>query len=75
MLGADLNGAHALIAAIKFMDKACKQVSIYDPNHSLDRNLGQMHQLEDNEELIGVYGKKVSYFHAFGFIVRVREND
>ena len=55
------------------MDKDDKQVSIYDPEHKINAIGGAVHNLGDDEELIGVYGKKDKNddFSAFGFITKV----
>ena len=55
--GADNNGGYNYITAVKFMDEDSNQVSCYDPaDNNMNLYPGKVHQIGDNEELIGVYG-------------------
>lgn len=60
------------IYGVKFLDN---QVSIYDPKNGFKNYPGTVSHLEDNEDLIGVYGvkDKEKWFTAFGFILKVKE--
>lgn len=71
--GADQNGSLPCIYRLSLMDKDDKQLRAYDPCNSIGLYAGQVHQLGDNEELIGVYGQlqQNSFLSAFGFIVKV----
>ena len=71
----DNNGSFDCTYGVKFMDKDGNQMSIYDPNNNMNLQPGAVHEIADNEELIGVYGvkDKERWFSAFGFIVKVRE--
>ena len=75
--GADKNRGQDYINGIKFMSKDDKQVSVYDPENRMKDVAVTVHTLGDNEELIGVYGKKKidNYFDAFGFIVKVADEE
>ena len=55
-----------------FLDKGGKLIDKYNPmNHRVHE--GTKYELQENEELIGVYGVKdlAEYFNSFGFIVKV----
>ena len=75
--GADKNRQNNYINGVKFMSKDDKQVSVYDPEDKMRAVAVTVHTLGDNEELIGVYGKKKDnrYLEAFGFIVKVADEE
>ena len=66
------NGS-ANIRRLTFLDKEGNEIDSYNPNNR-DRS-GQVHEIGENEELIGVYGVKDldNWFNSFGFIVKVRQ--
>ena len=56
-----------------FLDKTGGEIDFYDPNNNSIG--GPIHEIADNEELIGVYGvrnKNKNNLSTFGFIVKVR---
>ena len=59
---------------VTFIDK--KEAAIYSFNPANQERSGPIHRIEDNEELIGVYGVRNKFacnsFSSFGFIVKVR---
>ena len=58
---------------LKFWDAKGDKICEYNPS---DSKLGQSkHRVEENEELIGVYGVKGmdNEFTCFGFLVKVRQ--
>ena len=59
---------------MKFLDKNFYEIESYNPV-DLQRD-GPIHEIADNEELIGVYGvrNKKYYLTSFGFIVKVRQD-
>ena len=75
--GADNNGESDYVYVVKLMDKQGRELDIFDPYNTLPDFPGKEHHLGDNEDLIGVYGVmgKNDSFSAFGFIVRVREDN
>ena len=66
------NMGEPYIKRIIFLDRKCKTVMDYNPKRVGDSCV--MHELGENEELIGVYGvNKPYFFTAFGFILKVKE--
>ena len=49
------------IFSVKFMDKDGNQVKFYDQKDNNLNALGMVHEIGENEELIGVYGTMVSF--------------
>lgn len=66
------------VAAMTFFDKRNQEIGFYDPNKWNQKQglIHEIHEIGDNEELIGVYGVKDKnlYFYNFGFIVKVRQD-
>ena len=58
---------------VTFLDNKSDEIDSYNPRNRARE--GTVHEIKDNEELIGVYGvkDKDQYFTKFGFIVRVRQ--
>ena len=55
-----------------FLDKNGGVIDHYNPNNRARQ--GNIHEIAENEELIGVYGvrNKAEWLSTFGFIVKVR---
>ena len=49
------------VCSVKFMDKDGNQVKFYDQKDNNLNALGMVHEIGENEELIGVYGTMVSF--------------
>ena len=61
------------VCRLRFLDRTGNEIHSYNPNN--DPKRGAMHEIHENEELIGVYGVKgdnYKWFRNFGFIVKVR---
>ena len=60
------------IYSIYFLDKANDEIANYNPGDN-DKN-GPVFDIDQNEEIFGVYGvkDKYDYFTSFGFIVRTK---
>ena len=57
---------------VTFIDRHDKEIDSYNPRN--DPRDGKVYEIGENEELIGVYGKKEqdTLLNALGFIVKVR---
>ena len=55
-----------------FLDSDNNEIDTYNPNNIEQK--GPVHEIGDNEELIGVYGIKDEFKHltGLGFIVKVK---
>ena len=72
------DGVWEYVYNVKLMNKQTSEFGICAPNYFVNLcHPGKEHQLADYEDLIGVYGvmDQQSYFSAFGFIVRVNEDN
>jgi len=69
----DEDGGYTYVRRVTFLDSEGIEIDSYNPENK--ERLGVMHEIEANEELIGVYGIKDKRwcFTGFGFIVKVRE--
>ena len=56
-----------------FLDKNGDEIGCYNPEKNIKN--GPVHEIADDEELIGVYGvrNKQKCFSSFGFIVKVKQ--
>ena len=62
-----------LVANINFLDSKRNMIASYNP--AGDTETTAVHELKENEEIIGVYGKYNNYwncFTSFGFIALVK---
>ena len=62
------------ISILRFFDKQGDQIDCYSPHNS--EKVGPIHEIADNEELIGVYGvrnKNSEWLSTFGYIVKVKQ--
>ena len=61
------------VCRLRFLDRSGNEIYSYNPNN--DHKRGAMHEILENEEIIGVYGVKgdnYKWFRNFGFIVKVK---
>ena len=61
--------------SVKFYDAQQKQIVAYDPGNGNKGNNPTRHEIQANEQLIGVYGQidNRKFFRGFGFIVKVTQ--
>ena len=65
------------IWGVTFFTKSGAEIDSYSTKTMMTKGGGNYHELEENEELIGVYGvknKNKYQFTSFGFIVLVHKN-
>ena len=72
--GDDSDGSVSFVRTVYFMNKNKQDVCFYNPRNRA--KTGVVHEIKENEELIGVYGvqKEKASFSAFGLIVKVNHD-
>ena len=64
------------IFCLTFLDKEGNEIDSFNPMAQDSYKNGQIHEIGESEDLIGVYGQKDkdNKFSSFGFIVKVRQD-